>query len=214
MKLANQFLCASHNPKFWGKGHCGQNPIHATTPSIIATDSLVVNLDGEFGKLFGKTSTGNKLKGSLWAAGAAAHYYVDTKLLTIAPYVGGSYQNVTFQKAKGRGFTIDKTNVNNLRAIGGFAVLKPILLQKVTIIPEFTTNASYLVKSNASKIVVKNNNDVVISENSIKTPKSSFGVGSSVTIANDVIELTCGYERSFGGKYIAQTGYAKLRVNL
>lgn len=155
-----------------------------------------------------------KLKGELLGGSLAADYYYPIGQFFAVPNFGVSYETVRFKGKDQGNLKIEKLAIRRPAITGGLALTGVLQKGECQLIPEI--RASYEVgffpKSNRLKI--KNNGGMVLSDYRIPTLKDSYRVGASIGIAFSRFEASAGYEQAHYKRYLGNSFYGKLRINI
>lgn len=189
--------------------------------SINADEQLLLRGNIEFGKIYGKSkyqslvSTDNnfKLRGEVFGATIGVNYYVPISSFILVPAFDVAYEALKLSANQQDNFKISKTKNQKIVLTPAIGVTRIFDLNQIRIIPELTASYGVVGLNKASPISITNNNGVAMTSNKPAMSKSTAKIGSNVTFAGTMMELTLGYERILQEKYTGQEGYAKVRIN-
>jgi hypothetical protein len=155
-----------------------------------------------------------RLKGELLGGSLAADYYYPIGNLFLVPSLGASYETVRF-KAKDQGnLKIDRIFVRKPAIKGGVALTGILQKEEFQLIPEIRAEyeAGISVKSNRLKI--RSKAGTALSDYRLPIPKNTYRLGGSMGISFSRFEASAGYERTGYKRYLGDSFYGKLRINI
>ena len=130
------------------------------------------------------------------------------------PNVGISYETVRFKGKNQGNLKISKLVVRKPAITGGIALTGVFEIGECQLIPEIRAayEAGFSVKSNILKI--SNSGGVSLSDYRIPVPKDTYRLGTSMGISFSRFEASAGYEHARYKRYLGNSFYGKLRINI
>jgi hypothetical protein len=155
-----------------------------------------------------------KLKGELLGGSLAADYYYPIGKLFLVPNFGVSYETVRFKGKNQGNLKIEKLAIRRPAITGGIALIGVFQAGEYQLIPEIRASyeAGFSVKSN--KLKISNNGGLSLSDYRIPMPKDSYRLGASMGITFSRFEASAGYEQARYKRYLGNSFYGKLRINI
>jgi len=190
--------------------------------SINMNERLVLGGEVRLGQVDAKVNyysliNGNnrfKLKGELLGGSLVADYYYPIAKLFLVPNLGISYETIRF-KGKDRGnLKIEKLAIRRPAITGGIAITGIFQVGECQLIPEIKAayEAGFSPKSNRLKI--RNSGGLSLSDYRIPMLKDSYRLGAIIGIAYSRFEASAGYEQARYRRYLGNSFYGKLRINI
>ena len=155
-----------------------------------------------------------RLKGGLLGGSLAADYYYPIGKLFLVPNFGVSYETVSFKGKNQGNLKIEKLAIRRPAITGGIALIGVFQAGEYQLIPEIRASyeAGFSVKSNRLKI--SNSGGMSLSDYRIPMPKDTYRLGASIAIAFSRFEASAGYEQARYKRYLGNSFYGKLRINI
>ena len=155
-----------------------------------------------------------KLKGELLGGSLVADYYYPIAKLFVVPNLGISYETIRFKGKDQGNLKIEKLAIRRPAITGGLALTGVFEIGECQLIPEIRASyeAGFSPKSNRLK--TKNSGGMVLSDYRIPMAKDSYRVGASMGIAFSRFEASAGYEQARYKRYLGNSFYGKLRINI
>jgi hypothetical protein len=190
--------------------------------SINISERLVLSGEARIGQVDAKMNyqsliNGNnrfRLKGGLLGGSLAADYYYPIGKLFLVPNFGVSYESVSFKGKNQGNLKIEKLAIRRPAIIGGIALIGVFQARGYQLIPEIRASyeAGFSVKSNRLKI--SNSGGMSLSDYRIPMLKDTYRLGASIAIAFSRFEASAGYEQARYKRYLGNSFYGKLRINI
>ncbi len=155
-----------------------------------------------------------KLKGELLGGSLVADYYYPIAKLFVVPNLGISYETIRFKGKDQGNLKIEKLAIRRPAITGGIALTGVLQKGECQLIPEIRASyeAGFSPKSNRLKI--RNSSGLVLSDYRIPMAKDSYRLGASMGIAFSRFEVNAGYEQARYKRYLGNSFYGKLRINI
>ena len=155
-----------------------------------------------------------RLKGELLGGSLAADYYYPIAKLFLVPNLGISYEAIRFKGKDQENLKIEKLAIRRPAITGGIALTGVFEIGECQLIPEIRAayEAGFSVKSNILKI--SNSGGVSLSDYRIPVPKDTYRLGTSMGISFSRFEASAGYEHTRYKRYLGNSFYGKLRINI
>jgi len=190
--------------------------------SINISERLVLSGEARIGQVDAKMNyqsliNGNnrfRLKGGLLGGSLAADYYYPIGKLFLVPNFGVSYETVSFKGKNQGNLKIEKLAICRPAITGGIALIGVFQAGEYQLIPEIRASyeAGFSVKSNRLKI--SNSGGMSLSDYRIPVPKDTYRLGASMGITFSRFEASAGYEQARYKRYLGNSFYGKLRINI
>jgi hypothetical protein len=190
--------------------------------SINMSERLVLSGEARLGQVDAKMNyqsliNGNsrfRLKGSLLGGSLTADYYYPIGKLFFVPNLGVSYETVRFKGKNQGNLKIGKLVIRRPAITGGIALTGVLQKGECQLIPEIRAayEAGFSTKSNRLKI--SNSSGLSLSDYRIPVPKDTYRLGASMGISFSRFEASAGYERTGYKRYLGNSFYGKLRINI
>jgi len=155
-----------------------------------------------------------KLKGELLGGSLTADYYYPIAKLFVVPNLGISYETIRFKGKNQGNLKIEKLAIRRPAITGGLAITGVFEIGECQLIPEIRASyeAGFSPKSNRLKI--RNSGGLVISDYRIPMAKDTYRLGASMGISFSRFEASAGYEQARYKRYLGNSFYGKLRINI
>ena len=155
-----------------------------------------------------------RLKGGLLGGSLAADYYYPIGKLFLVPNFGVSYETVSFKGKDQGNLKIEKLAIRKPAITGGIALIGVFQAREYQLIPEIRASyeTGFSVKSNRLKI--SNSSGLSLSDYRIPVPKDTYRLGASMGITFSRFEASAGYEQARYKRYLGNSFYGKLRINI
>lgn len=155
-----------------------------------------------------------KLKGELLGGSLAADYYYPIGKLFFVPNLGVSYETIRFKGRDQGNLKIGKLAIRRPAITGGIALTGVLQKGECQLIPEIRAayETGFSVKSNRLKI--SNSGGIPLSDYRTPVPKDTYRLGASMGIAFSRFEASAGYEQARSKRYLGNSFYGKLRINI
>ena len=155
-----------------------------------------------------------RLKGELLGGSLTADYYYRVGTLFLVPNLGISYETIRFKGKDQGNLQIGKLTVRKPAITGGLTLVGVFQAGECQLIPEIRAayEAAFSPKSNRLKI--RNNGGLVLSDYRIPVSKDSYRLGASMGISFARFEASAGYEQARYRRYLGNSFYGKLRINI
>ena len=190
--------------------------------SINMSERLVLSGEVRLGQVDAKMNyqsllNGNsrfKLKGELLGGSLTADYYSPIGKLFLVPNLGVSYETVRFKGKNQGNLKIGKLIIRRPAITGGIALTGVFEIGECQLVPEIRAGyeAGFSVKSNRLKI--SNSSGMALSDYRIPVPKDTYRLGASMGISFSRFEASAGYEQARYKRYLGDSFYGKLRINI
>jgi len=190
--------------------------------SINMSERLVLSGEARLGQVDAKMNyqsliNGNsrfRLKGGLLGGSLSADYYYPIGQFFAVPNFGVSYETVRFKGKDQGNLKIEKLAIRRPAITGGIALTGIFQVGECQLIPEIRAGyeAGFSVKSNRLKI--SNRGGIPLSDYSIPVPKDTYRLGASMGISFSRFEVNAGYEQARYKRYLGNSFYGKLRINI
>ncbi|MBU6184495.1 MAG: autotransporter outer membrane beta-barrel domain-containing protein [Rickettsiales bacterium] len=190
--------------------------------SINMSERLVLSGEARLGQVDAKMNyqsllNGNsrfKLKGELLGGSLTADYYSPIGKLFLVPNLGVSYETVRFKGKNQGNLKIGKLIIRRPAITGGIALTGVFEIGECQLVPEIRAGyeAGFSVKSNRLKI--SNSSGMTLSDYRIPVPKDTYRLGASMGISFSRFEASAGYEQARYKRYLGDSFYGKLRINI
>jgi len=190
--------------------------------SINMNERLVLGGEARLGQVDAKMNyqsliNGNsrfRLKGSLLGGSLTADYYYPIGKLFLVPNLGISCETIRFKGRDQGNLKISKLVIRKPAITGGIAITGIFKIGECQLIPEIRAayEAGFSVKSNRLKI--SNSSGLPLSDYRIPVPKDTYRLGASMGISFSRFEASAGYERTGYKRYLGNSFYGKLRINI
>ncbi len=179
-------------------------------------NKLSLNGNISFGKIdmkntYSTNQTVAQDKGSLIGGSLTANYKIYSKNnLDFTPRLGVAYNNISI-KAPGPASEVNKSNLD----VGaGMSAKTTYEFNKFTLSPTISADYTCTVWAKDDKQKVEDVNKLAPTfEKKISKNKGQVILGTGLTVSNDRLEVSGGYNYTIQGKRKAHIGYAKFRVN-
>ena len=155
-----------------------------------------------------------KLKGELLGGSLAADYYYPIGQFFAVPNFGVSYETVRFKGKDQGNLKIEKLAIRRPAITGGLAITGVLEIGECQFIPEIRASYEVGFSPKSNRLKIKNNGGMVLSDYRIPTLKDSYRVGASIGIAFSRFEASAGYEQAHYKRYLGNSFYGKLRINI
>ncbi len=155
-----------------------------------------------------------KLKGELLGGSLAADYYYPIGQFFAVPNFGVSYETVRFKGKDQGNLKIEKLAIRRPAITGGLAITGVLQKGECQLIPEIRASYEVGFSPKSNRLKIKNNGGMVLSDYRIPTLKDSYRVGASIGIAFSRFEASAGYEQAHYKRYLGNSFYGKLRINI
>ena len=155
-----------------------------------------------------------KLKGELLGGSLAADYYYPIGKLFLVPNFGVSYETIRFKGKDQGNLKIEKLAIRRPAITGGLAITGVLQKGECQLIPEIRASYEVGFSPKSNRLKIKNNGGMVLSDYRIPTLKDSYRVGASIGIAFSRFEASAGYEQAHYKRYLGNSFYGKLRINI
>ena len=186
------------------------------------SEGLVLSGEARLGQVDAKKNyqsltNGNsrfRLKGELLGGSLTADYYYRVGTLFLVPNLGISYETIRFKGKDQGNLQIGKLTVRKPAITGGLTLVGVFQAGECQLIPEIRAayEAAFSPKSNRLKI--RNNGGLVLSDYRIPVSKDSYRLGASMGISFARFEASAGYEQARYRRYLGNSFYGKLRINI
>ena len=155
-----------------------------------------------------------RLKGELLGGSLNADYYYPIGKLFFVPNLGISYETIRFKGKNQGNLKIEKLAIRRPAITGGLALTGIFEIGECQLIPEIRAayETGFSVKSNRLKI--SNSGGIPLSDYRIPVPKDTYRLGASMGIAFSRFEASAGYEQARSKRYLGNSFYGKLRINI
>jgi hypothetical protein len=155
-----------------------------------------------------------KLKGELLGGSLAADYYYPIGQFFAVPNFGVSYETVRFKGKDQGNLKIEKLAIRRPAITGGIALTGVFEIGECQLVPEIKAGyeAGFSAKSNRLKI--SNSSGLSLSDYKIPVPKDTYRLGASMGISFSRFEASAGYEKTGYKRYLGDSFYGKLRINI
>jgi Autotransporter beta-domain len=155
-----------------------------------------------------------KLKGELLGGSLVADYYYPIAKLFLVPNLGISYETIRFKGKDQGNLKIEKLAIRRPAITGGIAITGIFQVGECQLIPEIKAayEAGFSPKSNRLKI--RNSGGLSLSDYRIPMSKDSYRLGASIGIVYSRFEASAGYEQARYRRYLGNSFYGKLRINI
>jgi hypothetical protein len=155
-----------------------------------------------------------RLKGELLGGSLTADYYYPIGKLFFVPNLGVSYETVRFKGKNQGNLKIGKLVIRRPAITGGIALTGVFEIGECQLVPEIRAGyeAGFSVKSNRLKI--SNSSGMTLSDYRIPVPKDTYRLGVSMGISFSRFEASAGYEQARYKRYLGDSFYGKLRINI
>ena len=155
-----------------------------------------------------------KLKGELLGGSLVADYYYPIAKLFLVPNLGISYETIRFKGKDQGNLKIEKLAIRRPAITGGIAITGIFQVGECQLIPEIKAayEAGFSPKSNRLKI--RNSGGLSLSDYRIPMLKDTYRLGASIGIAYSRFEASAGYEQAHYKRYLGNSFYGKLRINI
>jgi hypothetical protein len=155
-----------------------------------------------------------KLKGELLGGSLAADYYYPIGQFFAVPNFDVSYETVRFKGKDQGNLKIEKLAIRRPAITGGLAITRVLEIGECQFIPEIRASYEVGFSPKSNRLKIKNNGGMVLSDYRIPTLKDSYRVGASIGIAFSRFEASAGYEQAHYKRYLGNSFYGKLRINI
>ncbi len=155
-----------------------------------------------------------KLKGELLGGSLAADYYYPIGQFFAVPNFGVSYETVRFKGKDQGNLKIEKLAIRRPAITGGLALTGVLQKGECQLIPEIRASYEVGFSPKSNRLKIKNSGGMVLSDYRIPTLKDSYRVGASIGIAFSRFEASAGYEQAHYKRYLGNSFYGKLRINI
>ncbi|BBB57643.1 autotransporter beta-domain protein (plasmid) [Candidatus Megaera polyxenophila] len=190
--------------------------------SINMSERLVLSGEFRLGQVDAKMNyqsliNGNsrfRLKGGLLGGSLAADYYYPIGKLFLVPNFGVSYETVRFKGKNQGNLKIEKLAIRRPAITGGIALIGVFQAGEYQLIPEIRASYEAAFSSKSNKLKISNNGGLSLSDYRISMPKDSYRLGASMGISFSRFEASVGYERTGYKRYLGNSFYGKLRINI
>ncbi|HJD56464.1 MAG TPA: autotransporter outer membrane beta-barrel domain-containing protein [Rickettsia endosymbiont of Pyrocoelia pectoralis] len=188
---------------------------------VTSKSRLIVSVNGTMGyqtakgKYKSENYTGQLMAGYNYALPET----VSAMPLTVTPMAGVRYSDIKDKGYKETGttfqnLTVKGKNYNTFDGLAGAKLSSSINTGEVVLTPEFYAMVDYAFKNKAPAIDARlQGMTAPFPTNSFKPKKTSFDLGTGVTIKHKMVEYGVNYDVNIGNKYFAQQGSVKVRVN-
>jgi hypothetical protein len=190
--------------------------------SINMNERLVLGGDIRLGQVDTKMNyqsllNGNrrfKLKGELLGGSLTADYYYPIAKLFLVPNLGIAYETIRFKSKDQGNLKIEKLVIRRPAITGGIAITGIFQVGECQLIPEIKAayEAGFSPKSNRLKI--RNSDGLSLSDYRIPMLKDSYRLGAGMGISFSRFEASAGYEQARYRRYLGNSFYGKLRINI
>jgi hypothetical protein len=190
--------------------------------SINMSERLVLSGEARLGQVAAKMNyqsliNGNsrfRLKGDLLGGSLAADYYYPIGQFFAVPNFGVSYETVRFKGKDQGNLKIEKLAIRRPAITGGIALTGVFEIGECQLVPEIKAGyeAGFSAKSNRLKI--SNSSGLSLSDYKIPVPKDTYRLGASMGISFSRFEASAGYEKTGYKRYLGDSFYGKLRINI
>jgi hypothetical protein len=155
-----------------------------------------------------------RLKGELLGGSLTADYYYPIGKLFFVPNLGVSYETIRFKGRDQGNLKIGKLTIRRPAIMGGIALTGVFEIGECQLIPEIRAGyeAGFSVKSNRLKI--SNSGGISLSDYRIPMLKDTYRLGASMGISFARFEASAGYEQARYKRYLGNSFYGKLRINI
>jgi Autotransporter beta-domain len=155
-----------------------------------------------------------RLKGGLLGGSLTADYYYPIAKLFAVPNLGVSYETIKFKGKNQGNLKIEKLAIRRPAITGGIALTGFFEIGECQLIPEIKAayEAGFSPKSNRLKI--SNSGGIPLSNYRIPMLKDTYRLGASIAIAFSRFEASAGYEQARYKRYLGNSFYGKLRINI
>ena len=155
-----------------------------------------------------------RLKGELLGGSLTADYYYPIAKLFLVPNLGISYETIRFKGKDQGNLKIEKLAIRRPAITGGIALTGLFEFGECQLIPEIKAayEAGFSPKSNRLKI--RNSGGLSLSDYRIPMLKDSYRLGASMGISFSRFEASAGYEQARYKRYLGNSFYGKLRINI
>jgi len=155
-----------------------------------------------------------RLKGGLLGGSLTADYYYPIAKLFAVPNLGVSYETIKFKGKNQGNLKIEKLAIRRPAITGGIALTGFFEIGECQLIPEIKSayEAGFSPKSNRLKI--SNSGGIPLSNYRIPMLKDTYRLGASIAIAFSRFEASAGYEQARYKRYLGNSFYGKLRINI
>lgn len=190
--------------------------------SINMNERLVLGGEVRLGQVDAKVNyysliNGNnrfKLKGELLGGFLVADYYYPIAKLFLVPNLGISYETIRFKGKDQGNLKIEKLTIRRPAITGGIAITGICQVGECQLIPEIKAayESGFSPKSNRLKI--RNSGGLVLSDYRIPMLKDSYRLGAGMGVSFSRFEASAGYEQARYRRYLGNSFYGKLRINI
>jgi len=155
-----------------------------------------------------------KLKGSLLGGSLNADYYYPIGKLFFVPNLGISYETIRFKGKNQGNLKIEKLAIRRPAITGGITITGVLQKGECQLIPEIRAAYEVGFSPKSNRLKIKNSGGMVLSDYRIPVPKDTYRLGASMGIAFSRFEASAGYEQARSKRYLGNSFYGKLRINI
>jgi hypothetical protein len=155
-----------------------------------------------------------KLKGELLGGSLVADYYYPIAKLFVVPNLGISYETIRFKDKNQGNLKIEKLAIRRPAITGGLALTGIFEIGECQLIPEIRAAYEVGFSPKSNRLKISNNGGQSLSDYKIPVPKDTYRVGASMGIAFSRFEASAGYEQAHYKRYLGNSFYGKLRINI
>ena len=155
-----------------------------------------------------------KLKGELLGGSLVADYYYPIAKLFVVPNLGISYETIRFKGKNQGNLKIEKLAIRRPAITGGLALTGIFEIGECQLIPEIRAAYEVGFSPKSNRLKISNNGGQSLSDYKIPVPKDTYRVGASMGIAFSRFEASAGYEQAHYKRYLGNSFYGKLRINI
>ncbi|MEY4333602.1 MAG: hypothetical protein RLZZ196_2345 [Bacteroidota bacterium] len=155
-----------------------------------------------------------KLKVELLGGSLVADYYYPIAKLFVVPNLGISYETIRFKGKNQGNLKIEKLAIRRPAITGGLALTGIFEIGECQLIPEIRAAYEVGFSPKSNRLKISNNGGQSLSDYKIPVPKDTYRVGASMGIAFSRFEASAGYEQAHYKRYLGNSFYGKLRINI
>ncbi|HJD55835.1 MAG TPA: autotransporter outer membrane beta-barrel domain-containing protein [Rickettsia endosymbiont of Pyrocoelia pectoralis] len=184
---------------------------------VTSKSRRIVSVNGIMGY---QTATGKYKSENYTGQLIVGYSYAIPENINITPMAGIRYSDIKDKGYKETGATFQNLIVkgksyNTFDGLAGAKLSSSINVGEVALTPEAYAMVDYAFKNKAPAIDARLQGMAApFPTNSFKPKKTSFDLGTGVTIKHKMVEYGVNYDVNIGNKYFAQQGSVKVRVNL
>ena len=155
-----------------------------------------------------------RLKGELLGGSLAADYYYPIGKLFFVPNLGVSYETVRFKGKNQGNLKIGKLVIRRPAITGGLALTGVLQKGECQLIPEIRAGYEAGFSSKSNRLKISNSGGISLSDYRIPVSKDTYRLGASMGISFARFEASAGYEQARYKRYLGNSFYGKLRINI